>query len=117
MTETVRFVLSAALTASGVFVIAASILGVFRFRFVLNRMHCAAIIDTLGALLVLVGLMVSADAPKDVFKLIGVVALLWIGAPIASHLVARMELLTDPAALRHMEHPRELGEEDGDGIL
>ena len=29
--------------------IATSILGVFRFRFVLNRMHCAALIDTLGA--------------------------------------------------------------------
>ena len=43
--------------------IAWSIFGVFRFRFVLNRMHCAAIIDTLGAMLLLLGLIVSAPEP------------------------------------------------------
>ncbi len=116
MSETVRFVLAAALCACGIGVIATSVFGVFRFRFVLNRMHCAAIIDTLGALFLLAGLMVAAQAPAYVFKLLGILLFLWIGSPIATHLVSRMELLTDPDALLHMEHSRQM-EEDGDGIL
>lgn len=117
MSETVRFCLSALLCGAGIFVIAASILGVFRFRFVLNRMHCAAIIDTLGALLLIGGLMLACRAPVFFWKLLFVLVFLWIGSPIASHLVARMELLTDGDALGHMDVELPEGEEDADGIL
>lgn len=111
MNEVLRFVLCAVFLTLGTAAIAVGILGVFRFRFVLNRMHCAALIDTLGALLIVVGLLFAADAPVYVWKLLAVVMLLWIGSPIASHLVARMELLTDPDAKKHM------ASEDEDGIL
>lgn len=116
MSETIRFLIAAILCASGLIVILTSILGVFRFRFVLNRMHCAAIIDTLGTLILLTGLMVAAGAPSYVLKLMGILLFLWIGSPIASHLLCRMELLTDRDALKHMEHPEET-EEDPDAIL
>ena len=116
MSETIRFLIAAILCAAGLSVILISILGVFRFRFVLNRMHCAAIIDTLGALILLLGLMTAAGAPAYVLKLMGILLFLWIGSPIASHLLCRMELLTDRDALDHMEHPEE-AEEDPDAIL
>lgn len=116
MSETIRFVIAAILCAAGLSVILTSILGVFRFRFVLNRMHCAAIIDTLGALILLLGLMIAAGAPAYILKLMGILLFLWIGSPIASHLLCRMELLTDRDALNHMEHPKE-AEEDPDAIL
>ena len=116
MSDWVRFALSAVLMAFGLFVIGTSIFGVFRFRYVLNRMHCAAILDTLGTLFVLAGLMVAAPAGVYVWKLVCIVIFLWIGSPIASHLVCRMELLTDKDALAHMEHP-ESAEENADGIL
>ena len=45
-----------------------------------------------------------------------IILFLWIGSPIASHLVCRMELRTDREALRHMEHSAET-EENADGIL
>ena len=116
MAEWVRFTLCAVLAAAGIFVIFVSILGVFRFKFVLNRMHCAAIIDTLGALFLLAALMLAAKAPAYLWKLLFLVLFLWIGTPIASHLVARLELRTDETALAHMEHPDET-EENADGIL
>ena len=116
MNETVRFIIAAVLCAAGLSVILTSILGVFRFRFVLNRMHCAAIIDTLGALILLLGLMIAAGAPAYILKLAGILLFLWIGSPIASHLLCRMELLTDPDALQHMEHPQQ-AEEDPYAIL
>ena len=114
MSEILRFCTTAVLLLAGLGTIAWSIFGVFRFRFVLNRMHCAAIIDTLGAMLLLLGLIVSAPEPAYFWKLVLIIAFLWIGSPIASHLVARMELLTDGDALEHMELPEE---EDADGIL
>ena len=116
MIEWIRFIISALLILAGIGTIAVSVFGVFRFRFVLNRMHCAAIIDTLGVMFVIAGLMVAADASVYIWKLLGIFVFLWIGSPIASHLVCRMELLTDSDALRHMEHPQD-AEEEENGIL
>ncbi len=114
--EGIRFGASAFLMALGVATIGVSIFGVFRFRFVLNRMHCAAIIDTLGSLLFLAGLMAASPEPVYFWKLVVIIVFLWIGSPIASHLVCRMELRTDRDALKHMEHSAET-KEDADGIL
>lgn len=116
MSEWIRFGLCALLAACGIFVIFTSVFGVFRFRFVLNRMHCAAIIDTLGTLFLLASLMLAANAPVYGWKLLCILLFLWIGSPIASHLVSRMELRTDRTALEHMEHSEET-EKDADGLL
>ena len=111
----VRFVICACLCAAGLITVLSSVFGVFRFRFVLNRMHCAALIDTLGTLFLLAALMVASPAPEYFWKLLAVLVLLWIGSPLASHLVSRMELATDKDALAHMDHP-DFGEEE-DAIL
>lgn len=116
MSEWFRFGLCALLAACGIFVILTSVFGVFRFRFVLNRMQCAAIIDTLGVMFILAALMLAADAPIFIWKLLGVLGFIWIGSPLSSHLVARMELRTDKDALNHMEHTKET-EKDPDGLL
>ncbi len=107
ISDTVRFVIGAVLMAGGIAVILISVLGFYRFRFVLNRMHCAAIIDTLGSLLVMASLMVFAKVPVYLFKLLGIIAFLWIGSPVASHLVCRTELLTDKDAKNHIVVPKE----------
>ena len=48
MGETLRFVLCAVFLGVGLVAMLLGVFGVYRFRFVLNRMHCAAIIDTLA---------------------------------------------------------------------
>ncbi|MBR0443853.1 MAG: monovalent cation/H(+) antiporter subunit G [Clostridia bacterium] len=100
--DTVRLLIGALLMAGGIAVIVVSLLGFYRFRFVLNRMHCAAIVDTLGSLLILAALMVLAGAPVYLFKLLGILAFLWVGSPVASHLVCRTELLTDQDVKKHI---------------
>ena len=112
--ETVRFLIGTVLMVCGIAVLAISILGFYRFRFVLNRMHCAAIVDTLGSLLILASLMVFASAPVYLFKLLGVLAFLWIGSPVSSHLVCRTELLTDDDAEHHVVIPKEAEEHEHD---
>lgn len=103
MSEWIRFGLSALSMLCGMVVIGLSIFGVFRFRFVLNRMHYAAIIDTLGTLFILISLMLAAEAPVYVWKLLLVLVFLWIGSPISSHLVSRLEVTTDKTAPEHMK--------------
>lgn len=114
VTEWIRFGIVALLLLSGVTVIFLSVLGVFRFHFVLNRMHCAAIIDTLGVLLVFAGLMVAADKPVYILKLLAVLAFIWIGSPISSHLVSRTEVLTDEEAKEHMDTEKDAGRDMDD---
>lgn len=99
----IRFILAAVLMVLGVVSIFLSILGVFKFRFVLNRMHCAAITDTMGALCILLSLALAAGSLTDVLKLGIILVLVWIGSPISSHLVGRMEVSTDVDIHKHMK--------------
>ena len=103
MSEVIRFVISAALMVLGVGAILLSVLGVFKFRFVLNRMHCAAIIDTMGALCILLSLSVAEGGVSNMVKLLIILALVWVGSPISSHLVGRMEVSTDSELPSHVK--------------
>lgn len=103
MYETVRFLLAAALMLCGVIAGAISILGVFRFHFVMNRMHCAAILDTISMAGILGGLMVATGSMAYIPKLAAALMVLWVGSPIASHLVSRMEMATDETAAEHIK--------------
>lgn len=95
-------VLSCIMLLSGMICIAVSILGTYRFRFVLNRMHCAAVIDTLGLSLLFIGLMLLCRDAGYIPKLLLILVFQWIGSPIASHMVSRLESETDPELRKHM---------------
>ena len=103
MFETIRLIAAGALMLFGVTAGAISILGVFRFRFVMNRMHCAAILDTLAMAGILGGLMVAKMSMAYTPKLLAALVVLWVGSPIASHLVAKMEIATDETAAEHIK--------------
>ena len=103
MCETLRLVIAAVLMVGGVIAGAISILGVFRFRFVMNRMHCAAILDTIAMAGILGGLMVAKASMAFTPKLLAALVVLWVGSPIASHLVSRMEIATDETAAEHVK--------------
>lgn len=103
MFETIRLGLAAVLIVCGVIAGAISILGVFRFRFVMNRMHCAAILDTIAMAGILGGLMMAKMNMAYTPKLLAALVVLWVGSPIASHLVAKMEIATDETAAEHIK--------------
>ena len=72
-----------------------SMIGVFRFRYVLNRMHAAAIGDTLGIGLCLLGLMIFTGFNLTSVKILLVILFLWFASPVSSHLIARFEVTTN----------------------
>lgn len=103
MCETVCYLIAAALMLLGVIAGAVAILGVFRFHFVMNRMHCAAILDTISMAGIFGGLMIATGSMAYIPKLLAALLVLWVGSPIASHLVGRMEIATDETAAKHIK--------------
>ena len=104
-----RMIFSAVLLFSGLLVIWISVFGVFRFRFVMNRMQSAAMIDTLGLFLILAGLMVVSGELSVILKLVLILVFQWISNPIAAHMVGRLEVTVDPDLNAHVvfEHHEE----------
>lgn len=106
MIELVRFGICAALILSGLFILVVGVIGVFRFQYALNRMHAAALNDTLGILCVLSGLIVAQGLDFVALKLVLVIVFLWVSSPVASHLIARLEYATNENILQDMEANR-----------
>lgn len=92
----IRVVIAGVLMLSGLFVLGIATLGIFRFSTMLNRIHVATKCDTLGALLVLSGLIVLSGWSVFSLKIGLVIVFLWLCNPAASHLVARAEVKTNP---------------------
>lgn len=93
--EWVRFLLGAGLLLTGVAVFLIEMIGVFRFKYVLNRMHAAAIGDTLGIGICLLGLIVMNGLNFTSLKLFLVIIFLWFSSPTSSHLIAKLEVTTN----------------------
>ena len=60
MLEWIRFGLVALFFAAGLIVLFISIFGTYRFKFSLNRMHSAAMCDTLVLMLFITGLIIAS---------------------------------------------------------
>ena len=95
MIETLRFILCALLISIGLIFEICAVIGVFRFHYVLNRMHAAALGDTMGILMIMLGLAVASGVNLLSLKFILIVFLFWTASPVASHLIGRLELTTN----------------------
>ena len=92
MPDWIRFGLSALLTLFGLFVLVSAVLGLFRFRNALNRLHAAALGDTLAVLTILAGLALANGFTPVSLKLLAVVVFLWLTSPVSSHLIGLLEV-------------------------
>lgn len=101
--EMVRFIIGAAVMLCGLIVYVIEMIGVFRFRYVLNRMHAAALGDTLGLGCMILGLVLINGWNMTSVKLLCVPVFLWISSPTASHLISRLEVTTDEEQEAHYE--------------
>ena len=96
-----RFLAGAAFLLCGVFIFLVQIIGVFKFKYVMNRMHAAAMGDTLGIGSALLGLMFLSGLNFTTLKLAFVIVFLWFSSPVSSHVIARLEILTDETPKEH----------------
>jgi multicomponent Na+:H+ antiporter subunit G len=91
----IRFLIGIAFLICGVIVFGIELYGVFKFKYVLNRMHAAAMGDTLGIGLSMVGLIIMCGLNFTSIKMALVIVFLWFASPVASHTVARFEVATN----------------------
>lgn len=97
----IRLIVGGALLLCGLGIFLTEIYGVFHFKYVLNRMHAAAMGDTLGISFSLVGLMIFSGLNFTTLKMALIVILLWIASPVSSHLLAKVEYTTNEDLEEH----------------
>ena len=89
------FALVAIFVLSSLFMIFCGILGVYRMKYVLNRMNAAALIDTLALLFMNIGLMIANGFTFTSLKLFLIVLVMWLTSPISGHLISKLEYVTN----------------------
>lgn len=98
----IREIIAAICIIMGLFVFLCATFGVFRFKYVLNKMHAAALGDTMGLFLVVLGLMILSNGIFIYAKFILIILFFWLTSPIATHMIAKVELLTNKNAEERM---------------
>jgi len=106
--EWVKFFFGTAFLLGGLTVFFVEVFGIFKFHYVLNRMHAAATGDTLGIALSLIGLMIMCGLNFTSLKMLLVIVFLWFASPVASHMLARFEVATNEELEKECELPEEV---------
>ena len=91
----IRFIIAAIFIIAGVIIIASAMVGNFRFGYVLNRMQVGATADTLGTMLVILGLISISGINTISLKLVVMILFMWIANPVQSHFLARTEIISN----------------------
>jgi len=81
------------------------VIGVYKFDYVLNRMHATAIGDSLAIFLAMVGAGLLMWDWFSAAKLVVILALVWITSPVSSHLLARVEAMTNNHLESYLDKP------------
>lgn len=115
--EWCRFAASAVCFSIGIVFMILAVFGVNRFKKALNRMHAAAMGDTLGILFVLLGLILNRGFSMDSLKLFMVILFFWVASPVSSHMISRFEAMTNEhlgeIKVIHREQKKEEDEDEG----
>ena len=110
--EWIRFIAGIGLLLIGLIIFVLQLLGVYKFKSVLNRMHAAAMGDTLGIGVSLVGLILLSGWNITSLKMALIIAFLWMASPVSSHLIARLEVVTNEHLEENSELPKDQWEDE-----
>ena len=106
--EWIRLIAGSVLLLCGLLIFLIEVYGVYHMKYVLNRMHAAALGDTLGIGCSMVGLMLLSGSCFSILKMLMIVVFFWITSPVSSHLLARLEAGTNEKLGEHCEVYEEL---------
>lgn len=108
----IRFLLGTGLLLIGMAIFLLQVFGVFKFKYVLNRMHAAAMGDTLGIGISLTGLILLCGWNFTSLKMAMIIVFLWLASPVSSHLISRLEVVTNEHLAENCELPAEEWEDE-----
>ena len=90
----IRVIFAAPFLLFALFIFFSEVLGFYKFTYVMNRMHAAALGDTLGiaSILIAVGILTGELVP--ILKLILILVFMFLTGPVVTHLIAGAEVDT-----------------------
>ena len=94
----IRLILACVCFLLAAFLYITEVVGLFRFRYVLDRMHAAALGDTLGIVFVVLGVIVLRGALLPSLKMLLIPVFLFLTSPVLTHLLAEAEVETHGCA-------------------
>ncbi len=95
MLDWIQFIFVAVFLLAAVVLESFTIFGVNRFRFSLNRLHAAAIGDTLSITCVILAAVVYTGLNLLSLKYFMVLTLMWMTSPVSGHLISLLVVKTD----------------------
>lgn len=101
--EWVKLIAGSIFLIIGIVIFFTELFGVFHFKYVLNRMHAAAMGDTLGISSCLIGLMIFSGLNFTTLKMFLIIVFLWFASPVSSHVLSRLEAATNERLSDHCE--------------
>ena len=107
MTEWIKFTIVAVSVITGLFAYLCAVIGVNRFSFILNSLHCAGIGDTLGLMSIIFGCIVYVFDIMAAMKMLLVLILMWFTCPLSAHLLSEITLKTASGEVEHNIEGRE----------
>ena len=93
--EMFRFIVGVGCIILGLLIFMIQLVGVFKFKYILNRMHAAGMGDTMGISLCLLGAIFLFGWSFTSLKIALITVFLWLASPVSSHLIARLEVTTN----------------------
>jgi multicomponent Na+:H+ antiporter subunit G len=85
-------ILSIIFTVAGLFFLIVAAIGVIRLPDVFSRAHAISLTDSLGAFLMLIGIALHEGLGTNMFKILVVLALIYIINPVITHATIRAAL-------------------------
>jgi len=88
----IRTILAVPFLLFAVFIFFSEVLGFYKFTYVMNRMHAAALGDTLGIACVLIAVAILTGELVPILKLFLVLVFMFLTGPVVTHLIAGAEV-------------------------
>ena len=111
--EWILFWVSAILLLFSLLSFTFAVIGVYRFGFVLNRMHAGGIGDSLGMLCAVSSALIATGLRMDSLKLLLLILFMWFSSPAASHFLSQVEYFTNEHLYRYTDRRGKAGQTNG----
>ena len=101
----IQLIVGGGLIVTGLLTMCVAVIGIYRFHYILNRMHAAAMLASLGILFVILGLMVLSGFQFGTLKLALIIVFFWLAGPVSSHMISKLEVLINENLKEECEVP------------
>lgn len=88
----IRLVVASLFLMLGLFVFFTEVVGFFKFKYIMMRIHAAGLGDTLGIMSIAIAVAILIGTPNAIIKLLLVVVFMMLTNPVLTHLLANMEV-------------------------